>query len=106
MIRSSLLTMPCPTFAVTVSLPSPLHVRSSFENMTASASSVIVAPTVLERTFSLPLARVMKTLSACFTLMAAQVVLLMLTPLRISRILSLLSASMIPELLSSLPERI
>ena len=104
MTRSSLLTMPCPVLAVTVSLPWPLMVRSSFEKIAASASSSALAPETLDMVFSLPLSRVMNTLSACMTLMAAQVELVIFTPLRMSRILSLLSASIVMQPLSSLPE--
>ena len=65
--RSSLQTMPCRYSAVTLRLPAPLMVRSSLENMAprmlfSTAVSEYSAPLVKE--FSVPSARVRKTLSA------------------------------------------
>ena len=69
------------------------------------ASLVTVAEETLERVFSLFFTRVMNTLSACRTSIAAQEALLMLTPLSRSRTLSFLSASTITAPSSRLPER-
>ena len=71
--------MPSPAGESMMSVPVPLKVKSSSDQITASTPSSANSPP-LARVFSVPSASVMKTLSACRTSMAAESEQVMLTP--------------------------